>query len=145
MADDIPTEDDWGDWKDDLDQKHAHGVYYEQSNEQMQERFVAAPVEAAEELRFMPSIPFQYYMMGFRDSVLSGKHDDLEAANAASCFIRLVHTKLKNNRNHIIPIVGSLMPALEYVAENQEIFGADLDIFGDFDELLGEIKAELAS
>lgn len=145
MADNIPTEDDWADWKDDLDQKHAHGVYCGQSNEQMQNRFITAPVAAAGELEFMPPIPFQYYMIGFRDSVLSGKHDEVEAANAASCFVRLVYEKLKSNRNDIIAIMESLMPAVEHVAEHQEDFGADLDIFGDFDELLREVKTELAS
>lgn len=145
MADNIPTEDDWADWKDDLDQKHAHGVYCGQSNEQMQNRFITSPVAAAGELEFMPPIPFQYYMVGFRDSVLSGKHDEVEAANAASCFVRLVYEKLKNNRNDIIAIMEALMPAVEHVAEHQEDFGADLDIFGDFEELLREVKTELAS
>lgn len=144
MADDIPTEADWGDWNNDLDQKHAHGVYAGRSNEEMQHRFITAPVAAAGELEFMPPIPFQYYMIGFRDSVLSGKHDEAEAANAASCFLRMVLFKLKKDRKDIVPIMDALMPAVEYVAANQMKFGADMDIYDDFNELLGEIKAELA-
>lgn len=144
MTDGIPTEMDWADWRDDLDQRHAHEIYAGRSNEEMQDRFVMAPVASAGELEFMPAKAFRYYMLGFRDSVLSGKHDDVEAANAASCFIRLVQHKLATSPEDIEPIAGQLMPALEYIAENQGAFDAEVEIFGDFRELVNQIKADLA-
>ena len=143
MSSQIPTEIDWGNWKDDIDQKFSHGIYFGHSNEEMQERFLSAPVEAAEELAFMPAIPFQYYIIGFRDSVLSLKQDPFVIADAASCFLRLILNKLINDRNIIIPIMDSLIDAVDFVAENQEKYDADIDIYGDFKELENQIKNKL--
>lgn len=137
----IPRECDWGDWNNDIDQQFSHAVYFGRSNEEMQSRFLASPVEAASELQFMPRVPFQYYMLGFRDSVVSLRHDEFVKADSGSCFLRLILHKLKHERDDIIPIMDSLVDALDFIADNQDRYDADIDIYGDFKEIRDSIKA----
>lgn len=140
----IPSEDDWGDWQKDIDASFAHEIYFGRSNEQMQDHFVAAPIEAASELQFMSGAAFQYYVLGFMDSVLSGRHDEMEAANAASSFLRLIHEKAKTSPRDILPIIDVLMPSLERIADEQSSFSADPEIFGDFREIVRDVRLRLA-
>ena len=82
-----------------------------------------------DELLWMPKAPFQYYMIGFRDAVLSPGCDD---SDAASCFLRLVLEKLERHPDHIRAIMPELLSAVEYVAQNQTKFDADEGIYGSF-------------
>ena len=91
----IPTKADWGDYRSDLDQEWAHGKFAGKSNEEMQPYFREIPIEAAGDLRFMPEIPFRYYMLGFRDRVMSGAFETYDS-DAASCFLHLVVEKLES-------------------------------------------------
>ena len=65
------------------------------SNDEMQQYFRDIPVEAVSDLRFMPEIPFRYYMLGFRDCVMSGGFEPCKNSDAASCFLHLVTEKLE--------------------------------------------------
>lgn len=112
----IPTEADWGDYCSDLDQKWAHDQYINHSNDEMQKYFRNSPIEASSDLEFMPEIPFRYYMLGYRDLVMSVGPDDLFDSDAASCFLNLVTRKLKNQPKYIVPIMSELVAALEFVA-----------------------------
>ncbi len=141
MNDFIPEGKDWGDCEDDLDQKFARDLYLGKSNEEMEERFLSGPIEVASELQFMPRIPFQYYMIGFRDSVLSLKHNEFDISTSASSFLNLVRYKLKNDRGDILPIMDTLKTAIDYIAENQSKYDADIDIYGDFNEVKTEIES----
>lgn len=141
----VPSEEEWGNYKEDLDRKYAHKMFSGKSHEQVISRFEDNIIEAVDELRFMPPIPFRYYMLALRNYMVS----KLVLANpmvsdAASCFLRLVAEKLRETPNFIFPIIGDLMPAIEYVATNQKLFDADIDIYGDFAEKLTEIKGLLA-
>ncbi len=140
MNDFIPEGKDWGDCEDDLDQKFTRDLYLGKSNEEMEERFLSGPIEVASELQFMPRIPFQYYMIGFRDSVLSLKHNELDISTSASSFLNLVLYKLKNDRGDILPIMASLKAAIDYIVENQDKYDADIDIYGDFNEVKADIE-----
>jgi len=134
----IPTEADWGDYRSDLDQEWAHGKFAGKSNDEMQQYFREMPIEAASDLRFMPEIPFRYYMLGFRDRVMSGGLEPYDS-DAASCFLHLVVEKLESRPRHIIPIMPELLSAVEYVAHNQADFDADESIYGNFLETLKQI------
>ena len=137
----IPSEEEWGDWQQDVDQRFAHDTYIGRSTRDMQDRFVHAPIEAASELQFMPPIPFRYYIIGFRDSVMSDKHDEVSKANSASCFLRLVYEKLRTDRDAIMPVIDKLMPTAEHIARNQDQFNAETDIYGDFYEIFRLIQS----
>jgi|SRR5579871_3795992 len=136
----VPTENDWGDYRSDLDQEYAHRVFAGRTNEEMQPHFRANVIERAGELRFMPEIPFRYYMIGFRDFVRAGDFE-YEGADAASCFLRLVLKKLEQEPECIAPIMPELLETVEHVARNQSAFDADIDIYGDFLDLAAQICA----
>jgi hypothetical protein len=136
----VPTEKDWGDYHSDLDQEYAHRLFAGHTNEEMQPHFRANVIERASELRFMPEIPFRYYMIGFRDFVMAGDFE-YEGADAGSCFLRLVLQKLEQEPACIAPIMPELLETVEYVAQNQSAFDADKDIYGDFLDLAAQIRA----
>jgi hypothetical protein len=136
----VPSETEWGDYKGDLDQKCAHDQYIGRSNEEMQTYFRNNPIETASDLQFMPEVPFQYYMLGFRDYVMGARSDRSWTSDAASCFLRLVLHKLEQQPKHIIPIMPDLLPALHYVAQNQASFEASENIYGKFPEMLARIQ-----
>jgi len=137
----VPTEADWGDYKADLDTNWAHDRFAGHTNEEMQAYFYKNVIEAYEDLRFMPEVPFRYYMLGFRDFVMAGKFDFLEASNAANCFLCLVHEKLKEQPEYILPIMPELLPTVRFVAQNQAAFDAEERFYGRFREKLDQIEA----
>ena len=135
----IPTESDWGDYSADLDQKWAHDHYRDKSNEEMQSYFHDNAIESASDLQFMPEVPFRYYMLGFRDYVMSSKLEGWES-DAASCFLNLVLNKLNEQPRSIISIMPELLSAVEYVGTHQATFKASEDIYGNFHKKLNQIK-----
>lgn len=136
----IPIEADWGNYSADLDQNWAHQHYYGKTNDEMQKYFHNSPIEGASDLRFMPEIPFRYYMLGYRDFVMSGNIEVCTDASAADCFLSLVRDKLEKDPRYIVPIMPELISAVEHVANNQDAFNADQEIYGDFLKTLARIK-----
>lgn len=137
----VPTESDWGDYEADLDAKYAHDLFAGRTNEEMRVHFRRNPIERTDELRWMPPVPFRYYMLGFRDFVMAQDFEFLSAADAASCFLGLVLEKLENHPEDIVPVMPELLHAVEYLAGNQAQFEADKSIYGDFQEKLRRIQA----
>ena len=140
----VPTEKDWGNYQADLDQNHAHGLFAGRTNKEMQRFFLHNPIEMTDELRWMPEVPFQYYMLGFRDFVMGGNFRNY-ASDSASCFLGLVLEKLENHPRQIVPIMAELLPAIEYVAQHQSAFDAKESIYGNFLEKLASIRALYAT
>lgn len=137
----IPSETDWKDYlRDDLDQKHAYQVFFGKSNLEVQQQFRNTILGAVEDLRFMPEIPFRYYMLGFRDYVMSGDFGPYNSASATSCFLDLMKEKLEKEPRTIIPIMEDLLPAADFVAHHQMRYGANVRIFGSFLRKLNEIQ-----
>ena len=134
----VPTE---ADWKDDadadhtlysLDVTHAFQTFAGKANQEMQSRFFQNVLGCAEDLDYLPRIPFQYYMLGFRDFVMAGNFGWCDSSDAASSFLNRICRKLKEQPHFIRPIMPDLMPAVIYVSENQQLFDADVDIYGNF-------------
>src|ERR1700693_1850418 len=137
----VPTEAEWGDYQADLDQEDSHDLFGGHTNEEMQPHFYRNVIERTDELRWMPIIPFRYYMLGFRDFVMAGNFDGLRSSDAASCFLGLVEEKLEKQHEFILPIMSELLPAVRHVGRNQSAFNADEDIYGSFQEKLKRIEA----
>jgi hypothetical protein len=137
----IPSEEDWGDYKSDLDQKYAHEIFFGKSLEETIPDFERNVIERVDELRFMPTIPFRYYLLALRNYVTSKSAlaNDM-APDAASSFLNLIAEKLRDSFDSIAPVMDEIMPAVEYVASNQEAYDADVDIYGDFAAKLAEIR-----
>lgn len=136
----VPTEAEWGDYQADLDQDDAHTMFAGRTNQEMLPHFRRNVIERTCELRWMPQIPFRYYVLGFRDFVLAGESEYLGASDAASCFLGLVLEKLEKQPDHILPIMPELLPALRHLAQNQAVFGAAKSIYGNFCAKLAQIE-----
>ncbi|WP_444937077.1 hypothetical protein ACJJIW_08220 [Microbulbifer sp. JMSA004] len=139
----VPSESDWGNYRDDLDSAYAHRIFAGKTNDQVQLDFRRCVLERASELSFMPIKPFQYYMLGFKQFIEKGDFEQFDAPDAANCFISLVEQMLMTKPNFIKPILTDLMPTLEFVSENQLEYEADITIYGFFPVKLDHIK-ELA-
>jgi hypothetical protein len=140
----VPTEEDWGEYNsgriEDLDLKYAHGVFTGKTNEEMLPLYKDHVLMRAEDIHWMPKKPFQYYIFGFRDYVIRRDFGFYESSDAASSFLRIVLLKLREQPEFILPVLSKLMPDIEFIANNQELYDADIDIYGDFKELLHQIK-----
>lgn len=136
----VPTEQDWGNYKSDLDQNHAYKAFHTRTNEEMQSHFRKTTLGAAEDLHWMPKIPFQYYMIGFRDFITAENFEPGEPSDAASCFLNLIINKLENHPDFIVTIMPDLMPTIEFVASHQARFKANIDIYGNFYKKLKQIQ-----
>ena len=123
------------------DQNHAHSVFGGRTNEKMQPFFRRNPLALTDDLRWMPDVPFRYYILGFRDFITAKQFDLLDGSDAASCFLGLVLAKLENHPRLIVPVMPELLPSVEYVARNQGLFNADESIYGNFLEKLSRIQA----
>ncbi len=144
MKHQVPSELDWGDWQADLDQQYAHDLYAGRSNDELLDHFCSGPIEASDELLFMPKIPFQYYVLGFRDSVLARAHIDItDLASAAACFLKLLEARYSEAAEDFVGLTTELLPAAEFIAAHQKSFGADVDIYGDFAAQVGRIRGHL--
>jgi hypothetical protein len=137
----VPTEDDWGDYGADLDQEYAHRQFAGRTNAEMRPEFDRNVIERSADLRWMPAIPFRYYMIGFRDYIAAGKFAESFASDAASCFLNLVSVLLETDPAKIVPIMPELLPALRHVGENQAVFEAKESIYGSFRELSDRIES----
>lgn len=136
-----PSEEDWGNYQADLDQKWAHDQYIGRSNEQMQIYFRNSPIESASDLYFMPEIPFRYYMLGYKAYVAARSFKDShDASDAASCFLSVVLNRLEEQPRYIVPIMPELLATIEHVGNNQAAFDAKEDIYGKFSDKLEQIR-----
>jgi hypothetical protein len=133
----VPTEGEWGDYQADLEQDYAHKMFAGRTNQEMLPHFRRDLIKLTGELRSMPQVPFRYYMLGFRDFVMS---EEAEDSDAASCFLRLVLEKLEEQPDYILPIMPELLQALRHVAQNQALFGAAKSIYGSFRDKLAQIE-----
>lgn len=139
----IPDEAAWEHHPEDLDWACARKVFFGKSLEQAMPLFLENPIERTDELRFMPRLPFQYYIRAYAAFLLSPQlqHCD-EPFSAASCFLGLLEDKLKERGGYLTPsLLHELLPAAEFVACNQQQLEADEDIFGNFAQQLQRIKA----
>lgn len=136
----IPSEEDWGEYWKNFDQKSAYGSFFGRSNEQLQSQFHKDGIELVYEIRFMPKRVFDYYVLGLRDFIISGDFPDHEAADFSSYFLDMVIYLLEHDPQMISSRIKDLTPALKYVADNQKIYDAPVDIYGDFSEKFIKIK-----
>ena len=141
----IPTKEDWGEWEGDIDLESAHRVFFGKSNSQVQDAFYRCVIERADELKYMPSAPFRYYIIGYRDFINSGKFMLFDEADAASNFLDLVIYRLKKSPEDIIKIYNFLEDTINFVSENQEFYKSDPDIYGNFVDKKNEIDRLLKS
>ena len=140
----IPTEKEWNIDLKDRDAKYALEIFQGLTLEEAQREFRLNVIERCENLRRMPEIPFQFYMIAFKNYIESDDFRDFDAPDSASCFINLIAEVIQDHPSYIKPIISELISVAEKVASNQEKYEADLDIYGDFNDVLKLIKERMA-
>jgi hypothetical protein len=82
----IPGSVEWSGYKDDLDVRHAHKLFFGKPISDVQQHFGGVKsIERADELLFIPRQAFQYYVFAFADFVVSDKAIGDSALRVASC------------------------------------------------------------
>ena len=139
-----PSTADWGDLSNALDLDYAFEKFAGKTHDEALLLFETTDLlSRIENLSVMPPVPFRYYMLAFKDYVLSSRvfevNFGIDASTAASSFIDLIVGKLSAEPTAIKPILEDLLPAAKHIAEHQAKYGADEDIYGRFKDALAEI------
>jgi hypothetical protein len=135
----IPGHAEWEGYETDLDATYAHELLFGKSIAEVQELFGdVRSIERADELLFMPQRAFQYYVFAFAEFVLSEQARG--DPDSASPFLRLLISREERDPGSVADIYPHLLPAVEYAASHQQQYGADPNIYGDFEELAAQLK-----
>jgi hypothetical protein len=130
---DIPSREDWGEVEQDLDTEYAFKTFFGKTIVEAVPLIKGNPIERADEIRFMPPVPFRYYILAYRDYLLS--EDSIGDPDAASCYIRLIAEKISGEPHTIGPVLPSLIESVQKVVQNQSFYDADEEIYGDFRQM----------
>lgn len=136
----IPNISDWSGYESDFDSKEAFKNFFGKSNEQMRRNYRENISILATDLRFMPTTPFRYYVIGFKDFLCNEPLDDFSKGEAASSLFRIVEYKAEHQPTDILPVIEDLLSTLEDIAGNQEKYDLSISICGDYSEKLSRIK-----
>ena len=135
----IPDKNAWSGYEDDLDGKYFHDLVYGKSIEEVQQHFGGgSSIERSDELLFSPRLVFQYYVLAFGQFVMSEKEKG--DSDSACPFLKLLISKEKKDKGSVSNIYNLLSETVDFIANNQEYFDADVNIYGDFEELANEIR-----
>jgi MurNAc alpha-1-phosphate uridylyltransferase len=134
----IPDAADWAGYESDLDVRHAHHLMFGKSNDEVQCHFGdIQSIQRADELLFMPRRAFQYYVFAFAQFIMSEQATG--DADSASPFLRLLASREKRDAGSVSEIFPRLSEAVHFVANNQQHFDADPNIYGSFSELAASL------
>jgi hypothetical protein len=128
----IPKKEDWGKIKDiDIERKYAFDMFIGKSFDQALEMCKLHAQGYQEELQSMPKVPFNFYAPVLANYIISpSAKGDSDGANA---FLSMVAWMLKTQRGLINPETERiLISAARKIAENQEFYEADFEIYGSF-------------
>jgi len=70
----------------------------------------------------MPAIPFQYYIHAMKNFLLSDA--SREEADGASCYLRLIERKVKNEPTLILPVLPELFDSVRIIADRQSFYAS---------------------
>lgn len=141
-----PSDDDWGEIRDqdDLDEKWSRNHYMGRTLREKMEELSNSPLSYTEDLRAMPEIPFCYFILGFKEALYPGPEESdfnlMFPSDTASCFLSLVEETLQKSPKKIMPVMHEILPLAKYVSENQELYEANPDNYGNFVTLYQEIE-----
>ena len=131
MHNDVPSKVDWGNVESDRDIKYAFQFFFGKTNEEMINEFKKNVTMRTSDLKFMPEIPFKYYMMGFLDFIQKELYEEFDKPDVMNCFVTLVEDKLMNSPDEIMSLIDVIDPTLVSICMNQNRYGLDEEIYGD--------------
>jgi len=135
-----PNQVEWGKIdKNSLDENCAYEQFYTKSFNESVAMFERNALYYQEDLTYMPTKPFNFYVKAFVKYILSDKAKG--DSDGASSFLSMVEWKLKTEID-IIPndIEQLLISTSKEISNNQQFYEADKDIYGDFLKKYDKIK-----
>jgi hypothetical protein len=136
----IPTKEQWGKIdKDELDTKYALKDFLGKSLNQAKNMFKDNALHYGDSLYAMPYIPFNYYAPAMTEYIIS--EDAKNDSDGASSFLHSNIWLLSEYPEIVSDETKRLLfEASEHVANNQEFYDADIDIYGKFEDLFNKLK-----
>jgi len=137
----IPTLEDWGDIDpDDLDAKWALKQFLGKSFAEAEDLFASNALHYGEDVQSMPRAVFSYYAPALAKYLTSDRARG--DSDGASSFLHMLIYMLKNHPAVIAPDTKDiLLKAAEHVANGQPFYEASVEIYGQFSELLAELRS----
>lgn len=135
----IPSKFDWGVVeKNDLDAVCAFKQFFGKSLDEAEMMFRENALYYQEDLISMPPVAFNYYAPVFANYILSGYAEG--DSDGASSFLHMILELLQANRSLATSTTEKiLLAAAKTVANKQDFYDADIDIYGAFPELYDQI------
>jgi len=135
----IPSKSDWGVIeKNDLDAVCAFKQFFGKSLDEAEMMFRENALYYQEDLISMPPVAFNYYAPVFAKYILSGNAEG--DSDGASSFLHMILELLQANRSLATSTTEKiLLAAATIVANKQDFYDADTDIYGAFPELYDKI------
>lgn len=129
-----PHQEEWGDIND-RDVYSAYELFFGKDNNSMQPEFQKNMIMRCFDLRAMPINVFKYYIFSLKAYVETGDCDELDLPDSASHLLELVMEKSEAHAEEMKSIYPALKELLDHIANNQDKYDADIDIYGDFKEI----------
>lgn len=139
----VPTLEDWHSEPWDLDIPYAFKHFNGKTVEEAVRLFEENALCHQEDLMFMPSRVFGYYLRAYLAYLLSSA--SASDSDGASCFIGLIEHKLQWKPADIRPLWPEIRPVLERLAAHQPFFDADPEIYGSFQQRAEALFAAFAA
>ena len=135
----IPDKADWEGYEEDLDVRYFHKLVFGKTIEEVQSLFgEGRSIERMDELLFAPRRVFQYYVFAFATYVMSAQAEG--DSDSASPFLALLEEREKRDPGSVSQIFSELADVVDFIAERQEYFDADPNIYGNFEERADRIR-----
>lgn len=125
--DNTPLEKEWGKVSNsDMDLNYVYKKFLGKTNFEMQRIYSGVvAIEYIDALRWMPPVPFYYYVQGVINHIINGHYKGIDAYDAAHSFFVLVKEKLEKNPSFFIPIKDKILTAVNFIMNNQSTFCID--------------------
>lgn len=135
----LPSRSDWGDLAGDFDAQDAFKKFNGLSKQEAKRLFGDDVLACAQDIRFMPSIPFTYYLEAFCEFVLDGVYGDSLAWMVADSFASVLSSRIEGNASALISNKSQIEKAFGFIVSNQQRFAIDETFYADLSWQLEQI------
>lgn len=127
----IPTLEDWENYKDNLDSISAFKRFYGKSNDEMIKEFYQGVTETLSEFLYMPRKPFKYYIFSLAEFVKKRDFHPIysRASVSAGTLIDIVLGRLKIDKESIVDISDELSNYFQFIYENIDTYNSEFENF----------------
>ncbi|CAM2823321.1 hypothetical protein [Rariglobus hedericola] len=134
----LPRESEWHSEEWTLDTTSAHKHFFGKSLEEAEMMFGENSMLYQEDVMWMPFIPCCYYLQAYSRYLLSD--DSALDPDGASCYIALIDWLGEDARRIPANLSSLIQRTLLRISTLQGFYGADVAIYGSFEERVGKIK-----